>query len=252
MFIKTEENGFVLPAVTEYLSMQSIISNCCSTTSNHNLFPGSVCCPLVPLQECSWGCNSEMTWSVLKNNLREIRKLGIWASQDSFWGIHWECQDKYCIIITGYCPPVLGIYTVRLVSAVTPLGNPKGNVQNWDFPATCFCVCGREGLKKFDRVGYGSFFLLLLEGNFTFIPCPFSRNNFLLPGTCWGLKGRCAWGPAPQTMWNYWEQTAKWRIRDISGNCTKPRSYIFPQFPRLLWILCLNFMWQFGCYLLSN
>lgn len=144
MFIKTEEKGFVLPAVTEYLSMQSIISNCCSTTSNHNLFPGSVCCPLVPLQECSWGCNSETTWSVLKNNLRETRKLGIWASQDSFWGIHWECQDKYCIIITGNCPPVPGIYTVRLVSAVTPLGDPKGNVQSWDF--SCYMLlCLWEG-----------------------------------------------------------------------------------------------------------
>lgn len=44
------------------------------------------------------------------------------------------------------------------------------------------CVCGRERLKVFDRVGYGSFFLLLLEGNFTLIP--FSRNNFPFPGNC--------------------------------------------------------------------
>lgn len=240
MLRQRKKDFFFLLLQNIYLCKASF-QNCCSTTSNHNLFPGSVCCPLVPLQECSWGCNSEMTWSVLKNNLREIRKLDIWASQDNFWGIHWKCQDKYCIIVTGYCTPILGIYTVRLVSAVTPLG--KREMSRIDtFPATYFCVCGRERLKKFDRVGYDSFFLLLLEGNFTFIPCPFSRNNFLLlevphensqPGTCWVLKCRCAWGLVLQTIWNYWEQTAKWRNRDLSGNCTKPRSYIFPQFPDL-------------------
>jgi len=62
-----------------------------------------------------------------------------------------------------------------------------------------------EEVWQFDRVGYSSSFLLLLEGNFTLILSPSARNNLLLPGlphancqpgACWGLRCRYDWGEA--------------------------------------------------------
>lgn len=58
--------------------------------------------------------------------------------------------------------------------------------------------------------------------------------------SCWGLKCSCARGLAPQTVWNYLAQTAKWTSREISGNCTKLRSYILP-----VSTTCLNSLSKF-------
>lgn len=187
-------------------------------------------------------------WSVLKNNLSETRKLDIWESQGSFWGIHWKCQDKHCLIVTGYCTGILGSSTTRLVSALTPLGNPKGNV--WNRFLSCYTfLCLWEGKAKGVWQGWLWVFLSAALGRKPHfhslslfqkqLPTPRSAT-WKLP-SCWGLKGSCASGVAPQSKWNYWEQAAKRRSREISGNCTKPRSYILPQLPQLVWILYLNF-----------
>lgn len=134
------------------------------------------------------------------------------------------------------------------MSALTPLGNPKGNIWNWSF-SCCRFLCLWEGKAKGVWQGWLWFFLsAALGGKLHFhslslfqkqLPTPRSATWKL--SSCWGLKCSCASGLVPQNIWNYLEQTAKWGSREISGNCTKPRSHILPQFPQLVWILYLNF-----------
>lgn len=215
MFIKTEEKRFVLPAITEYLFMQSIISNCCCSTINHNLFP--VFAALMPHCRNALGAVTQIC-SALKNSSSERRKLDIWESQDSFWGAHWKCQDKYCMIVTGYCTPIL------FSSTQCP-------------QLVLFLWFGFEAGKGWRScTGLLQFFLSAALGRkFHFYSLSlFPETNFLLPGVppenSWNLLGAQMpeSGLLPHTISDYLEQTEKLRIWEISGNCTKPRSYRSP------------------------
>lgn len=85
-----------------------------------------------------------------------------------------------------------------------------------------FWVCGREGLKEFDRIGYRSFFLLLLGANFTLTRCLSARKDLRLsgtprenrypPGTSWGLRCRCDWGEALTYHWEGVSFPRPWEI----------------------------------------
>lgn len=133
---------------------------------------------------------------------------------------------------------------------MSALENPKGNAQSSYFSCYTF-LCLWEGKAKGVWQGWLWLFLSAALGRKLHFHSlsPFQKQLPSPRSATWRLSARyllgaqvqmCLRSP-PQTMWNSWEKTAKGELGRSQGNCTKPRSYIFPQFPWLVWILCLNF-----------